>query len=153
SGGSDAGDGGLSRRMFGFFLTWLQEKHADVFVVATANDLSAMPPELLRKGRFDEIFFVDLPAAAEREQILRIHLQARRQDPTAFDLASVVAASDGFSGAELEQAVIAALMTALQQKRPLDTEMLLAEIKATVPLSVTRREDIERLRADARERF
>jgi hypothetical protein len=152
SGGGEA-DGGLSRRLFGTFLTWLQEKRADVFVVATANDLSALPPELLRKGRFDEIFFVDLPDASEREAILRIHLSLRKQDPERLDLARIVAAADGFSGAELEQVVIVSLLRALQEHRQLDTQLLLDELAATVPLSVSRREDIERLRALARERF
>jgi hypothetical protein len=152
SGGTDA-DGGLSRRLFGSFLTWLQEKRADVFVVATANDLSALPSELLRKGRFDEIFFVDLPDASEREAILRIHLALRKQAPERLDLARIVAAADGFSGAELEQVVIVAVLRALQEHRPLDTQLLLDELAATVPLSVSRREDVERLRALARERF
>ncbi len=153
SGGSGAGDGGVSRRMFGTFLTWLQEKRAEVFVVATANDLQLLPPELLRKGRFDEIFFVDLPDPAEREGILRIHLELRKQDPDAFDLAALVAASEGYSGAEFEQATIASLYRALHDRKPLTTERLLAEMRETVPLSVSRREDVARLRALARERF
>jgi ATPase family associated with various cellular activities (AAA) len=152
-GGSSESDGGLSRRLFASFLTWLQEKTAPVFVVATANDLSLLPPELLRKGRFDEIFFVDLPQADEREQILRIHLALRRQDPAALDLAALLEATDGFSGAELEQAVVASLLGALQAKAPLTTERLLAEVRATVPLSVTRAEDVSALRASARGRF
>ncbi len=152
AGGGDA-DGGLSRRLLGSFLTWLQERRADVFVVATANDLSSLPPELLRKGRFDEIFFVDLPDAAEREAIWRIHLGLRKQDASTLDLARVVAASDGFSGAEIEQAVIGALYRALHAKKPLTTELLLEEIRGTVPLSVSRREDVEALRALARARF
>jgi SpoVK/Ycf46/Vps4 family AAA+-type ATPase len=151
-GGSDS-DGGVSRRLFGTFLTWLQEKTAPVFVVATANDLSLLPPELLRKGRFDEIFFVDLPDASEREQIFAIHLRLRRQDPAAFDLAALVEASDGFSGSEIEQAVTAALLGALQQKTGLTTGMLATELRSTVPLSVTRREDVARLRATAQGRF
>jgi SpoVK/Ycf46/Vps4 family AAA+-type ATPase len=146
-------DAGLSRRIFGSFLTWLQEKRKDVFVIATANDLSILPPELLRKGRFDEIFFVDLPVAEEREEIFRIHLELRNQDPARFDLARLAAASDGFSGAEIEQAVIASLYGSLQRKAPLDSEQLLAEIAGTKPLSVTRREDVERLRATAEGRF
>jgi len=150
--GSDS-DGGVSRRIFGSFLTWMQEKKPGVFVVATANDLSALPPELLRKGRFDEIFFVDLPVADERETILEIHLKLRRQDPATLDLPRLVAASESFSGAELEQAVIASLYRALHESRALSTELLEAEMRATVPLSVTRREDIARLRATARERF
>jgi ATPase family associated with various cellular activities (AAA) len=152
-GGAGESDGGLSRRLFGSFLTWLQEKTAPVFVVATANDLSLLPPELLRKGRFDEIFFVDLPQADEREQILRIHLTLRRQDPAAFDLPALVEATDGFSGAELEQAVVASLLGALHDGAPLTTEILLAEIRATVPLSVTRAEDVRALRANALGRF
>ncbi len=151
-GGVDA-DGGLSRRLLGSFLTWLQERHADVFVVATANDLDVLPPELLRKGRFDEIFFVDLPDADERAAILRIHLALRKQDPAAFDLPRVVAACEGFSGAEIEQAVIGGLYRALHAKQPLTTDVLIEEIHGTVPLSVSRREDIERLRQTARERF
>jgi hypothetical protein len=146
-------DGGVSRRILGSFLTWLQEKRADVFVVATANDLSIVPPELLRKGRFDEIFFVDLPRADERRQILEIHLRLRRQEPAAFDLDALVEAADGFSGAEIEQAVISSLYGALHAERPLDTDAVLRELRATVPLSVSRREDIERLRATASERF
>jgi MoxR-like ATPase len=152
SGGGDA-DGGLSRRLFGSFLTWMQEKRKDVFVVATANDLQIIPPEMLRKGRFDEIFFVDLPDPAEREEILRIHLRLRKQDPGTFDLAPVVEASDGFSGAELEQAVIASLLRALQEDRPLDAALLIEEIRATVPLSRSRYEDVARLRAFAADRF
>ena len=152
-GGGGESDGGLARRLFGSFLTWLQDTTAPVFVVATANDLSLLPPELLRKGRFDEIFFVDLPDAAEREQILRIHLGLRRQDANGFDLAALVDATDGFSGAELEQAVVASLLGALQARVPLGTERLLAEVRATVPLSVTRAEDVSALRASARGRF
>lgn len=146
-------DGGLSRRMFGSFLTWMQEKSQEVFVVATANDLSQLPPELLRKGRFDEIFFVDLPDPQERAMIWQIHLTLRKQNPRQFDLAALVHASDGFSGAEIEQAIIAALYNALYQNKPLDTAILVSEIKNTIPLSVSRREDLERLRAIAQERF
>lgn len=150
--GGDA-DAGVGRRLFGSFLTWLQEKKQEVFVVATANDLSSLPPELLRKGRFDEIFFVDLPNDEEREAILNIHLKLRKQDPSAFRLEDIVSACQGFSGAEIEQAVIAGLYRALHQKRSLDTGLLLEEITQTVPLSTARREDIERLQETARERF
>lgn len=152
SGGGDS-DGGLSRRLFGSFLTWMQEKSQEVFVVATANDISRIPPELLRKGRFDEIFFVDLPDPQERNVIIKLHLLRRKQTLESFDLAAVVEATDGFSGAEIEQAVIAGLYHALHLKRPLDTELLLTEIKATVPLSISRREDLLRLRTIAQERF
>jgi hypothetical protein len=146
-------DGGLSRRIFATFLTWMQEKKKEVFVVATANDVFSLPPEFLRKGRFDEIFFVDLPDPSERSTILRIHLSHRMQKPAAFDLEQLAFESEGFSGAEIEQAVIAGLYRSLHEKRPLDTELLVKELHDTVPLSVSRREDIDRLRALARERF
>jgi len=146
-------DGGLSRRMLGSFLTWMQERRASVFVAATANDLSTMPPEFLRKGRFDEIFFVDLPDAAERDAIFRIHLSLRRQDLALFDVPALAAASDGFSGAEIEQAVVASLYRSLHDKTLLTTQMLIEELRQTVPLSVSRHEEIESLRVMARERF
>lgn len=149
----NSSDGGLSRRMFGSFLTWMQEKAHEVFVVATANDISQIPPELLRKGRFDEIFFVDLPDAQERANILRIHLIKRKQNPQSFDMPTLLQATEGYSGAEIEQTVITSLYNALYQKQPLNTDLLLEAIKATVPLSVSRREDLETLRAIAQERF
>ena len=134
-------------------MTWLQEKRQQVFVVATANDISALPPELLRKGRFDEVFFVDLPNAEERRQILRIHLRLRKQDPQRFDLDELVGKTEGFSGAEIEQAVIAALYGAIHDKKPLTSEGLAHAVASTLPLSVTRREDVDRLRKWARQRF
>lgn len=149
---SDA-DGGLTRRLFGFFLTWMQEKSQDVFVVATANDISKIPPELLRKGRFDEIFFVDLPDVQERAAILRIHLTQRKQVPQYFDLPDLIAATEGYSGAEIEQAIISALYNALYLGKPLDTALLLEAIRSTVPLSVSRREKLAELRTIAAERF
>jgi hypothetical protein len=152
-GGSGDADAGLSRRLFGAFLTWLQEKKQEVFVVATANDLSSLPPELLRKGRFDEIFFVDLPDDGEREAIWNIHLGLRKQDSTRFDLVKIVSASDGFSGSEIEQAVVASLYRALHHKTPLTTDLLIEELTHTMPLSVTRREDIDALRQMAEGRF
>ena len=152
AGGGEA-DAGLSRRLFGAFLTWLQEKQQDVFVVATANDLSSLPPELLRKGRFDEIFFVDLPTDGEREAIWNIHLSLRKQNSTTFDLRKIVSASDGFSGSEIEQAVVTALYRALHQKTSLTTDLLIEELTRTIPLSVTRREDIDTLRRMAEGRF
>ena len=151
--GSEA-DAGLSRRIFGSFLTWLQEKKADVFVVATANDLSALPPELLRKGRFDEIFFVDLPTPSERAEILRLHLERRKQDPATFELPALVDATEGFSGAEIEQAIVTALYALIAADAPaLTTDRLLEEIRSTRPLSVTRAEDVTALRELAAERF
>ncbi|MGA7615803.1 MAG: AAA family ATPase [Thermoanaerobaculia bacterium] len=152
-GGSAEADGGLSRRVLGTFLSWLQERRSGVFVVGAANDLSIVPPELLRKGRFDEIFFVDLPEPAEREEILRIHLRLRRQTPSQFDLGRLSAATAGFSGAEIEQVVISSLYRSIQQSQNLSTDLMLAEIAATVPLSKSRREDIEALRTEARGRF
>jgi hypothetical protein len=146
-------DGGLSQRLFGSFLTWLQEKRAEVFVVGAANDVMRLPPELLRKGRFDEIFFVDLPSAEERVSILTIHLRLRHQDPQRFDLAGLVDATEGFSGAEIERAVISALYRALQKRTAPTTEMILEAIGSTVPLSVSRREDIARIRELAHGRF
>ena len=151
--GSSDGHDGVSQRIFATLLTWLQEKKENVFVVATANDIFRLPPELLRKGRFDEIFFVDLPVPFERETILRIHLERRRQNPEVFDLAKLVDASDGMSGAEIEQAVVSALYGALHDACLLDTEGLIRELDATVPLSVSRREDVERLRTLAADRF
>jgi SpoVK/Ycf46/Vps4 family AAA+-type ATPase len=145
-------DGGLSMRIFGTFLTWMQEKKSPVFVVATSNDISALPPELLRKGRFDEIFFVDLPSPDDRKTIFTIHLERRKQVPSAFDLAGLAAASEGFSGAEIEQAVSSAMYSAFSLKSPLSTEMILQELRSTYPLSVTMREKVEALREWARER-
>lgn len=147
------GDGGISQRLFGSFLTWLQEKSKEVFVIATANDLSKIPPELLRKGRFDEIFFVDLPSAQERAAILTIHLKFHCQNPGEFDLPMLVKATSGYSGAEIQQAIITALYNALYLKQPLTTALLLEEIKSTIPLSVSRKEDVAKLQAIARHRF
>lgn len=152
-GGSGEADAGLSRRLFGAFLTWLQEKKQEVFVVATANNLSSLPPELLRKGRFDEIFFVDLPDEGERGAIWKIHLSLRKQDPARFDLVKIVSASDGFSGSEIEQAVVSALYRALHDNTPLTTDLVIEELTQTVPLSVTRHEDIDQLRTMAQGRF
>lgn len=152
-GGSGEADGGLSHRLFGSFLTWLQEKSADVFVVGAANDLMSVPPELLRKGRFDEIFFVDLPTPAEREHIFTIHLQLRKQDPSQFDLGALAKATEGFSGAEIEQVVISGLYRSLQKKVPLTTQALVESANSTVPLSISRHEDIDQIRDMAKGRF
>jgi hypothetical protein len=145
-GGSSESDGGLSQRLFGAFLTWLQEKEEEVFVVGAANDLMNVPPELLRKGRFDEIFFVDLPTAEERASIFTIHLRLRKQDPAKFDLAMLAAATDGFSGAEIEQAVISALYRSLHTKQPLTAESIIEAARSTTPLSISRAEDIDAIR-------
>jgi SpoVK/Ycf46/Vps4 family AAA+-type ATPase len=143
--GSD-NDGGLSRRLLGTFLSWLQDRKGSVFVVATANDIESIPPELFRKGRFDEVFFVDLPSESARAQILRIHLARRKQDPKAFDLERLGAQTEGFSGAEIEQFIVSALYAAFSDRKKLDTAILLEEIRSTVPLSRTYREKIEHLR-------
>jgi SpoVK/Ycf46/Vps4 family AAA+-type ATPase len=140
-------DGGVSRRLLGTFLRWMQERGGDVFMVATANDVSALPPELLRRGRFDEIFFVDLPGTDERAEILSVHLTKRERDPQDFDLTRLVAASEGFSGAELETVVVGALYRALAADNALTTADLMKELEATVPLSISRHEEIDALRA------
>lgn len=145
-------DGGTSQRVFGTFLAWMQEKKEDVFVVATANDISKLPPELLRKGRFDEIFFVDLPSADVREEILAVHLRKRKRDPDDFDLPTLSMASHGFSGAELEQAIVSSLYTAFSRDQELGDVHVLEELGDTRPLSVTLAEKIEELRSWASER-
>jgi len=145
SDGGDA-DGGVSRRVLGYLLTWMAERKSRVFLVATANQIDALPPELLRKGRFDEIFFIDLPDAAAREQLFALHLRRRKLEPSSFDLASLVASSDGFSGAEIEQAIVAALYAAHAAKAPLSDFTLRAELKQTRPLSVLMAEQVQQLR-------
>ncbi|MDJ0521514.1 MAG: AAA family ATPase [Planctomycetota bacterium] len=145
--GSVDADGGLSRRIFGRLLGWLQDRDAPVFLVATCNDVSQLPPELMRKGRFDEIFFVDLPRPEERRMIFTVHLERRDRDPAAFDLGALAGASADFSGAEIEQAVVAGLYAAFAAGSELTTEVLLQELAATRPLAVTRRESIEALRS------
>src|SRR5256884_841705 len=145
--GSGATDGGTTARVFGTFLTWLSEKTAPVFVVATANDISQLPPELLRKGRLDEIFFVDLPTKEERKEIFGIHLAKRGRDPQPFDLDSLVACSENFGGAEIEQAVISALYDAFYARHELATQHILEALRQTVPLARTMDEQIGRLRS------
>ena len=145
-------DGGAARRVLGAFLTWLAEKNTRVFVVATANDISVLPPELIRKGRFDEIFFVDLPSPAVRSILFALHLKKRQRDPQSFDLARLAAASEGFSGAEIEQSISSALYTAFAARQQLSTDILVAELRSTQPLSVTRAEDVGAIREWARTR-
>ena len=144
--GSGVSDGGTTARVFGTFLTWLSEKTAPVFVVATANDISQLPPELLRKGRFDEIFFVDLPTADERREIFGIHLAKRGRDAGQFDLEALIAASESFSGAEIEQAIISALYDAFYARNELTAEHVLEALCQAVPLARTMDEHIDRLR-------
>ena len=140
------GETGTTQRVLGTFLTWLAEKKTRVFVVATANDISALPPELVRKGRLDEIFFVDLPSEDVRASILAIHLSRRDQPLASFDIKSLAALMQGFSGAEIEQAVVAALYAAHAKKGALSTDLIAAEIRQTRPLSVVMSEKISALR-------
>ena len=150
--GQGSNDGGTSQRVLGTFLAWLQEKKESVFVIATANDISSLPPELLRKGRFDEIFFVDLPDESTRKDVFALHLRKRFRDPSLYDLAALAKAAEGFSGAEIEQAVVSALYAAFGEHDDINTEMLLAEIALTRPLSVTMAEQVQSLRNWAYER-
>ncbi|MEQ9400666.1 MAG: AAA family ATPase [Longimicrobiales bacterium] len=150
SGGSE--DGGVSQRILGTFLSWMQERRGDVFVVATANDIQRLPPEFLRKGRFEEIFFVDLPDAETRAEVFRIHLARRSKDPGAFDLDALASATEGFSGSEIEQVVVSALYTAFSSDAVVSDRGLTLEVESTRPLSVTMAEKIRAMRewADGR---
>jgi hypothetical protein len=152
SASSSSSDGGLSRRLFGALLTWMQERTAPVFLIATANDIASLPPELLRKGRFDEIFFVDLPSLEARTQIAAIHLKKRGRQPEKFDLASIAEASDGFSGAEIEAAVVSALFTAYGRGSELTTADVVGTLHSSPPLSVTMAERVAELRVWAKAR-
>jgi AAA+ superfamily predicted ATPase len=141
------GDGGVSKRVLGTFLRWMQDRPAGVFIAATCNDVRSLPPELLRKGRFDEIFFVDLPNEEERRAILRLHLARRHRAPEDFDLGRLAAAAEGFTGAEIEAAIVGALYRAYADRGELTTEEIDAELGSTVPLSRARAEDVDALRA------
>lgn len=143
---SAGSDGGTSARVFGTLLTWLSEKTSQVFVIATANDISNLPPELLRKGRLDEIFFVDLPSALERIEIFRIHLSKRGRDAAKFNLEELARVTEGFNGAEIEESIIAALFDAFSSQQDLNTEIIKHAISETVPLSKTMSEELNRLR-------
>ncbi len=151
-GSSDQSDGGTTARVVGTLLTWMQEKRDPVFVVATANRIDMLPPELLRKGRFDEIFFVDLPTRAVREEILSIHLRRKRRDPTTYDLADLARRSVGFSGAELEEAVREGLFDAFAEGRELATAHVANALDKTFPLSRTMHDQIGSLRQWAKVR-
>jgi hypothetical protein len=145
-------DGGVSQRILGSFLSWMQDRKGEVFIVATANDIERLPPEFLRKGRFDEIFFVDLPDRPTRKEIFRIHLENRSQPTSAFDLDALAGATKGFSGSEIEEVVVSGLYTAFSEETTLHTTDLLKEVKGTVPLSVTMGERVAALRDWARGR-
>lgn len=146
SAASHSSDGGLSQRMFGTLLTWMQEHPPGVFMAATANNIEALPPKLLRKGRFDEIFFVDLPKANARKDIFKIHLSKRKRDPNQFDLNELAKVSEGYSGSEIEQAIITALHEAFASKSELTTSLIAEALKASPPLTVTMAETVQDLR-------
>ncbi len=152
AGSSGDADAGLSQRLLATLLTWMQDRESGVFLAATSNNIAILPPEMLRKGRFDEIFFVDLPDAEIRAALFGLHLKKRGRDAGAFDLVKLAAASDGFSGAEIEQAIIAGLYSAFSAKQQLTTQILIAEIQGTRPLSVTRAEEVQAIRDWARTR-
>ncbi|MCH6574168.1 MAG: AAA family ATPase, partial [Bacteroidetes bacterium] len=139
-------------RIFGYFLTWMQEKQQPVFITATANQIDLLPPELLRKGRFDEIFFVTLPSREERKEIFRIHLLNRGKDPDIFDLDSIAKNTEGLSGAEIEQAVIGGLFESFSNNKELDDRELIIAASSIVPLSITMREEISSLERWAADR-
>src|SRR5438876_1448262 len=145
-------DAGVSSRILAAFLSWMQDRQAPVFVAATCNNVTALPPELIRKGRFDELFFVDLPNSAERQRIFAIQLSKRQRNPEEFDLGKTSAAAEGFSGAEIDAAVQSALYAAYASKQPLTTQSLLEALSRTVPLSVTCTEEIQSQRAWAKQR-
>ena len=149
---SASADAGVSSRLLASFLSWMQERKAPVFVAATCNNVNALPPELIRKGRFDELFFVDLPNLTERKQIFGIQLTRRKRKPADFDLDRIAAAAKGFSGAEIESAVQGALYAAFSQKHELSNDDMLTALATTVPLSVTRAEEIGTLRNWAKDR-
>ena len=149
---SASADAGVSSRLLASFLSWMQDRKAPVFVAATCNNVSVLPPELIRKGRFDELFFVDLPNQAERKQIFTIQLARRKRNPTEFQLDRLAAAARGYSGAEIESVVQTALYAAYSQKQQLGDQHLLEAIQATVPLSTTRAEEIDALREWAAKR-
>lgn len=151
-GSQQSGDFGVSARVFGTFLTWMQEKTYPVFVLATANNIENLPPELLRKGRFDEIFFVDLPIKEERESIFKIHFNKRNRDPEKFDIPGFVDKAEGFTGAEIEQLIISGLYRAFAEDREIEDKDIFHEIEETVPLSVTYKERIDALRSWAEKR-
>ena len=145
-------DDGLSQRVLGTLLTWMADRKAPVFIVATSNEIQQLPPELIRKGRLDEIFFVDLPSEEIRSEIFQIHLRQRNLAPGGFDLAALTAASEGFTGAEIEQAVVSSIYAAQARDRAPDSELLLEELERTSPLSVVMSEQLQQLRTWAMER-
>lgn len=152
AGASGDADAGLSQRLLATLLTWMQDRESGVFLAATSNNISALPPEMLRKGRFDEIFFVDLPGPQARAALFALHLRKRGRDTALFDLPKLAGASEGFSGAEIEQAIVSGLYSAFALRHELSTEILVGELKGTRPLSVTRAEDVAAIREWAKAR-
>jgi len=152
AGSSGDADAGLSQRLLATLLTWMQDRESGVFLAATSNNITILPPEMVRKGRFDEIFFVDLPNVEVRMALFTLHLKKRGREAAAFDLHTLAVASEGFSGAEIEQAIVAGLYTAFSAKQPLSTDILLGEIRGTQPLSVTRAEEVQSIRDWAKTR-
>ena len=152
AGTSGEADAGLSQRLLATFLTWMQDREGDVFLAATSNNITVLPPEMTRKGRFDEIFFVDLPTSEVRSALFTLHLQKRGRNAAEFDVSALAAASVGFSGAEIEQAIVAGLYTAFDRKQQLTSAILIEEIRGTQPLSVTRAEEIQAIREWAKSR-
>lgn len=147
---SGSTDGGVTSRIFSTILTWMQEKTSPVFVVATANNINLLPPELLRKGRFDEIFFVDLPTAQERQNIFSIHLKKKGQDPSKYPLGILGKKTEGFNGAEIEECIKEAMFAAYVDNPDnpvLNASYIMDAISETVPLSTTMKEQIAALRS------
>jgi SpoVK/Ycf46/Vps4 family AAA+-type ATPase len=149
---SASADAGVSSRLLASFLSWMQDRKAPVFVAATCNNVTVLPPELIRKGRFDELFFVDLPNQAERRQILAIQLAKRKRNPAEFDLDQIATAARGYSGAEIDAAVQGALYAVYSENKELTSQALVSALAQTVPLSTTRAEEITALRDWARTR-
>jgi SpoVK/Ycf46/Vps4 family AAA+-type ATPase len=150
--GQREGDGGVTNRIFSSFLTWMQERKQMVFLAATANQINQLPAELLRKGRFDEIFFVDLPGEDDRKEIFRVHLQKRGHDPSKFSLVNLAKGTNNFNGAEIEQCVVSGLFEAFNEKRPLHENDLYKTMGRIVPLATTMAETIKEIKrwADTR---
>jgi SpoVK/Ycf46/Vps4 family AAA+-type ATPase len=149
---SDSSDSGTSKRVLGTLLTWMAERKSLVFLVATANDIQNLPPELMRKGRMDEIFFVDLPELEIRKEIFEIHMKKRELNPHDFDLDKIAQASEGFSGSEIEQVIVSGFYSIIGGYKQLTTEILLNEIKNTRPISVVMAENIDAMREWAKDR-
>ena len=150
--GYHEGESGSMTRIFSTFLTWMQEHRSDVFVAATANRINLLPAEIIRKGRFDQVFFVDLPNEEERKEILAIHMRRHGIDPSGFDLILLASATRGWNGAEIEQAVAAARIAAHAKGQPVDQNLMLATLGRTIPLSKTMEEQIKAIRSWARTR-